>query len=161
MTPWETYRTANPLLIEMQEYNTRVRDRVALKKARIPTAPRPQDEVQDRTSGPEVFGSAKFKFTDRYQAMGLPYPDVETMCKGDCEGTGLVPIYGDNYKGEGKVRPTYSPSARNDAYQHLWNEAEKREPTDDGWHLVRCFDCGGTGTAKIESFIADLRGLLS
>jgi DnaJ-class molecular chaperone len=32
-----------------------------------------------------------FEITDRYRALGIPYPDPETMCKGQCEGTGVVP----------------------------------------------------------------------
>ena len=35
----------------------------------------------------------KFEFTDRYRAMGIAYPDPETCCDGQCEGTGLVPVY--------------------------------------------------------------------
>ena len=31
------------------------------------------------------------EFTDRYKALGIPYPDPETMCKGHCEGTGVYP----------------------------------------------------------------------
>lgn len=71
-----------------------------------------------------------FEFTDRYQALGIPYPDPETMCKGDCEGTGMVPIA----KGDG-----------NPVYRALWDEAEAKEHADDGWHFVKCPDCGGTG----------------
>lgn len=33
------------------------------------------------------------EFTDRYKALGIPYPDPKTMCQGYCEGTGLVPIH--------------------------------------------------------------------
>jgi hypothetical protein len=32
------------------------------------------------------------EFTDRYKALGIPYPNVDTMCKGQCEGTGWVPV---------------------------------------------------------------------
>ena len=32
-------------------------------------------------------------FTDRYAATGTPYPNPETMCEGQCEGMGVVPIY--------------------------------------------------------------------
>lgn len=31
-------------------------------------------------------------FTDRYDAMGLPSPSLYTMCHGQCEGTGVVPV---------------------------------------------------------------------
>ncbi len=32
------------------------------------------------------------RITDRYQALGIPYPNPKTMCKGPCEGTGWVPV---------------------------------------------------------------------
>jgi len=180
MTPWEAYRAENPMLAEMTEYNTRVRDRVALKKARIPTSPRPQDEVQDRTDGPEAFASARLdktkkkakvevEFTDRYKALGIPYPKKETMCLGQCEGTGLVPIYGKNYidPRTNACRPAeeLGQSSQDEAYQKLWDEAEAREATDDGWHFIKCLDCGGTGLRKqaeesLTSCIKDLRNLV-
>lgn len=69
------------------------------------------------------------EFTDRYSALGLPQPDANTMCQGDCEGTGYVPIQ------NGDASPVY---------QALWDEAEAKEPTDDGWHFVKCPDCDGT-----------------
>ena len=69
--------------------------------------------------------------TDRYQALGIPYPDVETMCKGQCEGTGFVPISKDD---------TTEP------WRTLWLEAEKKKPADAiGFHFVECPDCNGTG----------------
>lgn len=68
--------------------------------------------------------------TDRYQELGIPYPDPETMCKGQCEGVGLVPI---------------GRSEKEEPWYTLWLEAEKKCPTDDGWHFVCCPDCGGTG----------------
>lgn len=157
MTPWEAYRAENPMLAEMTEYNTRVRDRVALKKARIPTSPRPQDE--DET----------VEFMDRYKAMGIPYPKKETMCLGQCEGTGLVPIYGKNYidPRTNTVRPAddLGPSSQDEEYQRLWDEAEKDHPTDDGWHFIKCIDCGGTGLRKqaeesLSTCIKDLRNLV-
>ena len=33
----------------------------------------------------------EFEFFSRYEALGIPLPDSETMCEGDCEGVGLVP----------------------------------------------------------------------
>ena len=33
----------------------------------------------------------KIEWTDRYTALGIPYPDPETVCKGDCEGVGVYP----------------------------------------------------------------------
>ena len=71
----------------------------------------------------------EFNFTDRYQALGIPYPNVETMCLGQCEGTGWVPIF------RGDKAP----------WDALWLEAEAKEPAEDGWHFVKCPDCKGTG----------------
>lgn len=72
----------------------------------------------------------RYTFTDRYQALGIPYPPPETMCKGECEGTGYVPIHEDDH--DPKFRP-------------LWEQAEAKKPNADGWHFVVCPDCNGTG----------------
>jgi len=76
----------------------------------------------------------KYEFTDRYQALGIPYPKCE--CNGQCEGTGFVPVTKDD---------TEEP------FRTLWLEAEAKEPSDDGWHFVKCPDCNGTGKRKITS----------
>ena len=68
--------------------------------------------------------------TDRYQALGIPYPDPETVCPGDCEGMGIVPV---------------QASDGNPVYRQRWLEVEKAEPADDGWHFVKCSDCDGSG----------------
>jgi hypothetical protein len=70
------------------------------------------------------------EFTDRYEAMGIPYTNPETMCDGDCEGTGFVPIKADDNEL---------------IYRELWQKAEKENPVDDGWHFVKCPKCNGTG----------------
>lgn len=77
------------------------------------------------------------EFTDRYQALGIPYPDPTTMCKGECEGTGWVPV--------GKDDPDL-------VFQKLWQGAHDaahapNTPACDGWHMVRCPECDGTGKA--------------
>jgi hypothetical protein len=69
-------------------------------------------------------------YTDRYQALGIPYPDPETMCKGQCVGTGIVPI---------------SSADMEEPWRTLWLEAEAKNKSDDGWHIVKCPECGGTG----------------
>ncbi len=68
------------------------------------------------------------EFTDRYQALGIPYPDPATMCHRQCEGTGYVLVKADDKR-----------------YAEAWTTAEMYEPTDDGWHFVVCLDCGGRG----------------
>lgn len=50
--------------------------------------------------------SERMEFTDRYQALGIAYPDPETMCKGDCEGIGVYPqFYALGPPEEGECRP--------------------------------------------------------
>ena len=72
------------------------------------------------------------EFTDRYKALGVSYPNYDTMCKGQCEGIGRVPI------NEGE---------QEEPWKSLWLKAHNSihsEPCD-GWHFVVCPDCGGTG----------------
>jgi len=57
------------------------------------------------------------------------------MCKGECEGVGVVPIKFDD---------------REEPWHTLWLEAEAKELTDDGWHFVKCPDCRGTGKKSEE-----------
>ena len=64
---------------------------------------------------------------DRY---GGNYPDPENVCLGPCDGMGGFPL---------------SRNDRNPQYKALWEEAEKKNPSDDGWHIVTCPDCKGTG----------------
>lgn len=80
------------------------------------------------------------EFTDRYETLGIPYPEHDTMCLGQCEGT-WVPVARDDME---------------EPYRTLWLEAEKKEPSNDGWHFVRCPDCNGSGKRgkkmiKVES----------
>lgn len=67
----------------------------------------------------------ELEFVDRYAGN---YPDPKTICKGDCEGMGLVPIKKDD-----------------PGYEQKWQEAESKNPSDDGYHFVTCNDCNGTG----------------
>ena len=68
--------------------------------------------------------------TDRYKALGLPYPDPKTVCKGQCEGIGRVPIH---------------LTDADPAFRQLWLDAEREQPAKDGWHFVVCPECNGTG----------------
>lgn len=69
------------------------------------------------------------QFVDRYSALGIPRPDPNTMCQGPCEGVGLVPVRnGDD-----------DPELR-----RRWEEAEEKNPADDGWHFVVCPVCEGS-----------------
>jgi hypothetical protein len=78
--------------------------------------------------GPAVRDVTQF-FT-RYDALGIDYPNPDTMCLGQCEGTGWVPIQ------QGDL---------DEPWRALWLEAEAKSPGDDGWHLVKCPSCNGTG----------------
>lgn len=72
----------------------------------------------------------KIEFTDRYKALGIPEPNPDTMCKGQCEGTGWVPIHKNDM---------------DEPWRTLWLEAELKNKSDDGYHFVKCPDCNGTG----------------
>ena len=75
----------------------------------------------------------KIEYADRYSALGVVPPDIKTMCKGQCEGLGVVPIYSTEIE---------------EPFRTLWIEAEKKEHAKDGWHFVKCPDCKGTGKAR-------------
>lgn len=70
-------------------------------------------------------------YTDRYQALGIAYPDASTVCHGECEGTGWVPVRADDRQ-----------------YAAAWALAEAEHPSDDGWHFVQCAECAGTGKQR-------------
>jgi hypothetical protein len=76
-----------------------------------------------------------FAVTDRYAALGMPLPDRETVCQGQCEGIGWVPT------------KEHDPADGEGDWPTLWAEAHAmphREPCD-GWHFVKCPTCKGTG----------------
>jgi len=70
------------------------------------------------------------EITDRYEALGMPAPDLETMCEDQCEGTGWVPIGKDDME---------------EPWRGLWLAAETEAASLDGTHFVKCPTCGGTG----------------
>jgi len=82
----------------------------------------------------------RYEFADRYTALGIPYPEPTTVCQGQCEGTGFVPIQGGQSRGGLIIE-----ADQEEPWRSLWLEAEKKKPSDDGWHFVKCPDCGGTG----------------
>jgi hypothetical protein len=102
----------------------------------------------------------EIEVTDRYKALGIPYPDPETVCQGQCEGTGWVAVYissGDRRKGATHSRPD---DETDEALRALWYAAEKKDRSKDkdGWHFVDCPDCGGTGTLTKAKPIGDENG---
>lgn len=88
--------------------------------------------------------------TDRYDALGIPHPDPNTMCQGQCEGSGTVPTY-NPFPQPGKV---FDPEDANEPWRSLWVAAEAEEHSEDGWHFVKCPDCDGTGISEAEKTMA-------
>jgi sarcosine oxidase delta subunit len=103
---------------------------------------------------------SEVEFTDRYQALGIPYPDQQTMCKSHFEGTGVYPQRMDDAT-EAELsawleahHKTCNPRGR---LRSLWRHPEwwywKEIFRDvwsygisgcDGWHFIKCADCNGT-----------------
>lgn len=82
------------------------------------------------------------EFFDRYTALGIPRPDPATMCKGPCEGTGLVPVQRPR---DGDLFVAPDPDAKmEEELMRRWEEAESKNPSDDGWHFVTCPTCEGS-----------------
>lgn len=77
-----------------------------------------------------VLRAVKYYLTDRYQALGIPYPDTDTMCKGPCEGIGVFPL---------SLESADTPERKK-----LWSESKDKED-EIGYKFVTCPDCGGTG----------------
>ena len=95
----------------------------------------------------------EIEVTDRYQALDIPYPDPETMCEGQCEGTGVVPIYSEDGVFRDQLKSAkgchvVEEIEEDERLHSLWLEAEAKEPAEDGWHFVKCPDCNGTGKAR-------------
>jgi hypothetical protein len=90
------------------------------------------------------------QFTDRYEALGIPQPNLHTVCRGQCEGTGAIPVFIDTpaataRRGASGVK---SSDATDPRLVELWQQAEDAAPADDGWHFVTCPDCAGTGKRR-------------
>lgn len=98
------------------------------------------------------------EFTDRYKALGIPYPDPQTMCRGQCEGTGLYPFYAD----ENDNGIAYEPGELTawlkchekcnfinrfiSRWKYMeWGYWKSLFEKCDGYHFIKCKDCNGTG----------------
>lgn len=77
-----------------------------------------------------------YEYADRYGDRDAVRPDPATMCSGQCEGLGRVPVHKDD------------PADEEGDWPALWAEAEREKPTDDGYHFVVCPACDGTGKEK-------------
>ena len=76
---------------------------------------------------------------DRYTALGVPYPDPETMCEGYCEGLGVYPH---------KVGSPDETLEERMAWLALHNAPNAHEADGgecDGYHFIKCPTCNGTG----------------
>lgn len=95
-----------------------------------------EESVMSAIKGTVSDGSKDIEFIDRYQALGIPRPDLETMCKGQCDGVGFYPTRLDDATSEEAA---------------LWNEMHRRPHSEpcDGWHFITCPDCKGTGKATL------------
>ena len=93
--------------------------------------------------------------TDRYAATG--YPDPETVCLGQCEGTGRVPVYVS--RGDYRIGPWTRPDDETDeALRALWFAADEKDRSEDGWHFVECPECDGTGKLTKAKSVGDEHG---
>jgi hypothetical protein len=84
-------------------------------------------------------GAVTPEYTDRYQALGIPYPDPATVCKGPCEGTGVYPVQCQEFV---PLNNSLQSTDLKRAFgEHVCN---------DGWHFVECEVCHGTGKKPPE-----------
>lgn len=108
----------------------------------LPDGPSAQDLLRFRRLPHTLrWRAMKAAFTDRYG--GNP-PDPETVCRGQCEGMGVIPL---------------GPGSESDEepWASLYVDALQRGAVDaDGWAFVTCPDCNGTGVrSKVSDFPFD------
>lgn len=82
------------------------------------------------------------EYTDRYDALGIPYPDPETMCKGQCDGVGAYPT---------KLEDATPEEGKRWLAAHESGEGHENGECN-GWHFITCPDCNGTGKAVSKNF---------
>ena len=95
-----------------------------------------------------------YEFTDRYKAMGIPYPDPNTMCKGQCDGVGFYPqSIGDPHISPMELYLWTKEHGKNHGLLYLlklwlkgyFQYSFKYAFSCDGYHFITCPDCKGTG----------------
>jgi hypothetical protein len=87
-------------------------------------------------------------YADRYTALGITPPPPSKVCRGQCEGTGWVPVYlakGDRRFVIGQPDWLVSDDETDPELVERWEQAEAERRADDGWHFVKCPTCDGTG----------------
>jgi hypothetical protein len=99
------------------------------------------------------------QFTDRYEALGITPPSLLTVCRGQCEGVGVAPVFIDTPAAAERRGPNGIRSAdeTDPELVALWHEAEAASPAEDGWHFVTCPECKGSG--KRQGRFPKLRNL--
>lgn len=77
------------------------------------------------------------KFTDRYEALGIPLPVPGEVCLGGCEGCGVYPE---------KAHKSNKPTQFAEVGEPEDKDCQRYAPEAcDGWHFITCAACGGTG----------------
>lgn len=86
----------------------------------------------------------QIEFTDRY---GGRAPSWLRGCHGPCEAMGYVPVYQIIASDGLPLDPNNDSDPR---LVRQWNaaHAELHEEPCDGWHFVKCPDCGGSGRSS-------------
>lgn len=102
------------------------------------------------------------QFTDRYEALGMKPPSLLTVCRGQCEGVGVVPVFIDSPQANAELKRqgrtiVCSGSETDPELVRAWHVAEAAEHATDGWHFVTCPQC--TGTGKRQGRFPRLRNL--
>ena len=72
----------------------------------------------------------EYEIQDRYSALWIPTPDIETICF-ECDWTGFIPLH-------------ISDPDINTIYKKEWEEREKENPPIEWWHYIICPKCKGT-----------------
>ena len=108
------------------------------------------------------------EFTSRYEALGIPFPDPETMCHGQCEGIGFYPYSPDVAFMEGDGATTLENELWDQAHAEACNPLGRLRTLlkhrewwywrsvlrdvkrhglwgCDGYHFIQCPTCKGTG----------------
>lgn len=116
------------------------------------TASAPMSEMDMIKELMDMLSGEGYEIVTRYGSGPDAFPDVSTMCPGDCEGTGYVPI---NFREPAPGEAYFVYSDEDEAlYRDAWETAEALEPSEDGYHFLTCPTCGGTGKAPSAGVVA-------
>lgn len=85
--------------------------------------------------------SLEIEPVDRYEGIG--YPDPATVCDGECEGLGVIPVY--MRAGDKRIGGAFPEDETDPDLVAVWEKAENDSPAEDGWHFVQCPVCKGSG----------------